>query len=456
MTGDAVADRITRVYQLQRYVTACAGRGSYPIKFNGSIFTMRGPVAQRGKKAAPRLFNADYRRWGGGYWFQNTRLIYWTLSAAGDGEMLRPWFDLFESVAPLCRHRVNKHTGAEGLFFPETMTLWGTYLNGNYGYERSAGLNAALTENRYIRLYWQCGLELSSIMLEHLAHTGDGAWFDRQARPIILDVLRFYRSYYDRRDERGKMVFEPSQSLETWWDAVNPLPEIAGLRHVVGELLSLPAARLGSSERSWLEALGEELPEVPTGPSASGEGDRLLPAERYETRKNMENCSLYGVFPYPHGALGGPLLAEGRRAWPERPMKGVCGWFQDAVHAAMLGFSEEAADLLTAAWASDLAEPEQAERLFRPQCPQLRFPGFFGPNFDWVPDQDHAGVNAIALQKMLLQTQHGERRVAPAWPKRWDVRFRLHAPATGPQPAAIVEATVRGGEVVEEKIIPKS
>ena len=33
---------LSRAYALQRYINACAGRGAYPIKFNGSIFTVDG------------------------------------------------------------------------------------------------------------------------------------------------------------------------------------------------------------------------------------------------------------------------------------------------------------------------------------------------------------------------------------------------------------------------------
>lgn len=455
ITGDAVADRITQVYQLQRYVTACAGRGAYPIKFNGSIFTMEGPPEKRHNWTEEVRCNADFRRWGGGYWFQNTRLIYWTMLAAGDAEMMRPWFDHFEAMAPLCRRRVEKHLALGGLFYPETVTLWGTYRNDNYGYDRPDDLNLALTANRYIRRYWQGGLELSTLMLEHLAHTGDEQWFDRQAYPILRDLIRFYHDYYDQRDEQGRVRFEPSQSLETWWDAKNPTPDIAGLQHVIDRLLQLSEDRVPAKDRTWLASFRDALPVIPVGPAESGEGDRILPAERYDELKNMENCSLYAVFPYPQGALGGPLHAEAKRAWPERRMKGVCGWFQDAVHAAMLGLADEAGDLLTAAWAHDLATPEQAQRLHTAQHPEIRFPGFFGPNFDWVPDQDHACVNAIALQKMLLQTQHNERRLLPAWPEHWNVHFRLHAPAAGPdQPPAIIEAVYRNGKLTEHTESP--
>src|SRR5438477_6039529 len=65
--GDEEARKVTQGYVLQRFVSACAGRGAYPIKFNGSIFTadITGPKGEK--------WGADYRTWGGCYWFQNTR-----------------------------------------------------------------------------------------------------------------------------------------------------------------------------------------------------------------------------------------------------------------------------------------------------------------------------------------------------------------------------------------------
>jgi len=46
---------VSQMYHLQRFITACAGRGAYPIKFNGSLFTVP-PADGKG--------DADYRRWG--------------------------------------------------------------------------------------------------------------------------------------------------------------------------------------------------------------------------------------------------------------------------------------------------------------------------------------------------------------------------------------------------------
>ena len=78
----------------------------------------------------------------------------------------------------------------------------------------------------------------------------------------------------------------------------------------------------------------------------------------------------------------------------------------------------------------------------------------------------------IGLQEMLMQThppapaslhgavpsspralRKGEDRIRllPAWPKEWDVDFKLHAPCR-----TVVEGSVRGGEVRELKVTPES
>ena len=57
-----------------------------------------------------------------------------------------------------------------------------------------------------------------------------------------------------------------------------------------------------------------------------------------------------------------------------------------------------------------------------------RFPAFWGPNFDWYPDQCHGGVLNATLQAMLLQSAGRRLFLFPAWPPEWDVDFKLHAP----------------------------
>ena len=98
--GDPAGDKLTRGYVLQRFMNACAGHGGSPIKFNGSIFTVE---AKPGASPETPDGDPDWRRWGGNYWFQNTRLAYWPMLAAGDFEMLEPWFRMYQGALALSK-----------------------------------------------------------------------------------------------------------------------------------------------------------------------------------------------------------------------------------------------------------------------------------------------------------------------------------------------------------------
>ncbi|MEO8719470.1 MAG: DUF5703 domain-containing protein, partial [Ginsengibacter sp.] len=169
--GTASEDSIDQVnsgYILQRYMNASAGRGSFPIKFNGSIFT----VDTKNIKGNESGFDADFRRWGGAYWWQNTRLIYWPMLMAGDFDLMHPFFNMYFKALPLRKVATRKYYHHDGAFYPETMYFWGTYLDVNYGRDRKDKPDG-LTDNEYIRRYWQGGLEMSMMMLDYYAFTGN-------------------------------------------------------------------------------------------------------------------------------------------------------------------------------------------------------------------------------------------------------------------------------------------
>ena len=112
------AFELTQNYMLQRWVQACGGRGNYAIKFNGSIFTVN-----------TDKYDPDYRRWGGWYWFQNTRFPYWPMLASGDWDLMEPFWNLYLGTRELAVFRNKKYYNHDGWFFPETMSFWGTYVN---------------------------------------------------------------------------------------------------------------------------------------------------------------------------------------------------------------------------------------------------------------------------------------------------------------------------------------
>ena len=58
----------------------------------------------------------------------------------------------------------------------------------------------------------------------------------------------------------------------------------------------------------------------------------------------------------------------------------------------------------------------------------------------------------IGLQEMLLQsTDDGKVLLFPAWPREWNVHFKLHAPQN-----TIVEAELKNGKVRIIQIIPEN
>ncbi len=394
---------VSRAYALQRYVTACAGRGGFPIKFNGSIFTVPWP----GKPG-----NADYRRWGPGYWWQNSRLPYLSLCAAGDFEMMRPFFRMYlDRVLPAARFRTKLYFGHGGAFMSECVYFWGDIFSESYGWKPWSERKDRLQVNPYHKYEWVGGLELVWMALDYYEYTLDKNFLRERVLPAARDILAFFDEHYGR-DEKGKLLMHPAQALETWWDCTNPMPEIAGIRAVTQRLLSLPAELSTPADRSFWKKVLDEAPPLPTR-KVKGE-TMLAPAARFALKRNIENPELYAVFPFRLVGIGEPHLDWGIRALHHRWDRGAFGWRQDDIFMACLGLAEEARKYVTA----------RASRWNR----ESRFPGFFGPNYDWVPDQDHGGILMKALQFMLLQDGGRKILLLPAWPREWDVDFKLHAP----------------------------
>ena len=413
----------------QRYLVACCGRGLYPVKFNGGLFT-----ADWGVKG--EAFDADYRRWGGGYWFQNTRLIYWALLANGDYELMRPLFRMYRDMLPLAEHRTQAWYGHGGAFFPETLYFWGTHLPSNYGWDRT-GRQPRDIENQYIRYYWTSGLELVALMLETHAHTGDTALLADELLPIARAVLQFCALHY-ANDAGGKLRFAPAQALETWWQAENPMPEITALHYLLPRLLALPASHLMPADVEAWHALVARLPALPIG---TVDGRKLLlAAETHEAvPNNSENPELYAVFPFKLYGLGRPDLEVAQWTFARRMFPDTGGWRQDAVQAALLGLTEPAAFYVSKNYNDRANFP-------------ATFKGFWGPNYDWVPDFDHGSVSQLALQTMLVQTVGEKILLFPAWPAdRWNVTFKLHVPGQ-----TTVEGELKDGALVHLTVTPES
>ncbi|MBI4880259.1 MAG: hypothetical protein HY812_11465 [Planctomycetes bacterium] len=423
----APPSRVTQAYVLQRFVQACAGRGAFPIKFNGSIFTVDPRYS-----GGPDL-DADWRKWGGDYWWQNTRLPYHPMLASGDFEMLAPLFRFYRDVLPLCEARARLYHGARGAYFPETMTSFGTYANGDYGWDRTG------RQPHEVLCPWWCyawnqGPELVALMLDYHAYTQDERFAREELAPMASAVLAYFDSRFPR-DARGKLVIQPAQALETHWHGVvNDAPTVAGLIDVGTRLCALPDA-LGSAEE---HALWRRMRDAaPALPRAEQDGvEFLTAAETFDpSRQNVETPELYGVFPFRLVGLGKPGIEAARVAYWRRADRCDVGWAQDGHFAALLGLAGEARRVL-------LAKTRNSH-------PGHRFPAMWGPNFDWLPDQDH-GSNLLGLTQLILMQCDGDAiRLLPAWPREWNVWFRLHAPRN-----TVVEVRWQDGRLAELRVDP--
>ena len=165
----------------------------------------------------------------------------------------------------------------------------------------------------------------------------------------------------------------------------------------------------------------------------------IAPAKTSERVNNVETPQLYPVFPWRIYGVGRDSLQVARNTyWLDEDalkFRDFKGWKQDNIWAACLGLTEEAKQLA----------------LLKLADGPYRFPAFWGPGFDWAPDHNRGGSGMIGLQEMLLQTVGKRILLFPAWPREWDVHFKLHAPGQ-----TTVEAKLESGKLAFLKVTPES
>jgi len=183
----------------------------------------------------------------------------------------------------------------------------------------------------------------------------------------------------------------------------------------------------------------ERIPEIPY---RIVDGKTMIaPAKTWERINNVETPQLYPVFPWRVFGVAsedkeGLKVASDTYFYDPDALKfrSSKGWKQDNIWAACLGLTEEAVRL-------------NKEKL---SDGPHRFPAFWGPGFDWTPDHNWGGSGMIGLQEMLMQTNGDRILLFPAWPKEWNVHFKLHAPGQ-----TVVEAELKEGKVVKLQITPE-
>ena len=423
--GDNDAANATRGYVLQRFVTACAGRGAFPIKFNGSIFIVDTPSRPEPNGRRSNPMSPDQRVWGGQYWFQNTRAMYWPRLAAGDFDMMLPLFRMYAGQLAPNAEQVKGYYHHDGAYFAETAPYWG-------------GLRYWGPEVRedWTGHYFTPILELSMMMLDYYEYTGDKTFAKETLVPIASAGLTFFDQHFSR-DAQGKLLLDPDNAIEMYWKVHDPAPDIGGLQSILSRMIALPEDLVSETERTNWERMVKELPELPTG-MAHGK-KVLLPYTGPQTARfrNGENPELYAIYPFRLYGLGMPDLNLAVDTFKARKMTQMGCWVQDPIQSAMLGLA-------------DVAKKYTLFALTRKE-PTLKFPAFWARANDYAPDEDNGGNGENGLQQMLVQSVGRKILVAPAWPAGWNADFKLHAAFQ-----TTVEGTIRNGKLSNLVVTPSS
>src|ERR1017187_9620038 len=442
VAGTEDATKVSQGFIMQRYMMAASSRGAFPTKFNGGLFTVGHEMTGNGESTA-KDHNPDCRAWGSSYWNQNNRLLYWPLVETGDFDLLKPWFDMYVNALPLAKDRTQAYFHHDGAAFIETGYFWGLPNLNDFGWYNP---NTEL-RSEWMRYHIQGTLEVISQMLDEYDVTQDEEFARKDILPFADAIVTYYNLHWPRGED-GKIKFAPVQSLETYQTiAVNPTPDIAGLKQVLPRLLKLPAELTSPQQRSaWSKELAD-LPAIPVGKTANGklppfgEGDpagtpTILPAETYGKTSNAENPELYTVFPYRLYGVGKPDLGLALNTFAARRFPWDVCWGQDGPQSALLGLTAVAKKAVIDEF-TDYGDQ--------------RFFWFWKAGGDWIPNLDDGGTGMITLESMLMQYDDRRIQLLPAWPNDWTADFKLHAPYR-----TTVEAHVENGKIARLKVTPKS
>lgn len=426
-----------RNYQLFRYILGCNAFGSYPTKFNGGLFTYDPVLTDTAYKFTP-----DFRNWGGGLMTaQNQRLVYWPMLKSGDFDLMKPEFEFYLQSLHNAEVRTKVYWGHNGASFTEQLENFGLPNRAEYGLKRPANFDKGVEYNAWLEYEWDTVLEFCMMMLDNQRYTGKNI---DQYIPFVESCLTFFNEHYQylahRRgaktfDGDGHLVLYPGSAGETFKMAYNSTSTISALRSVLTRLLQLPSG-LDEQKRSYFETMLKRIP--PISFREFNGHKTIAPAQVWERVNNVESMQLYPVFPWGIYGVGKPDLDVAINTWKYDTLatkfRSGVGWKQDNIFAARMGLTKEAAELT----------------LFKLKDSGRRFPAFWGPGFDWTPDHNWGGSGMIGLQEMLMQVDDKKIYLFPAWPKNWDVHFKLHAPYN-----TTVEATVKNGKLESITVLPK-
>lgn len=363
----------------------------------------------------------DLRHWGGGYWHQNTRELFWPTYGAGHTELSDPFFDLYGRAAKVARES-GQGMGVDGYFIPEWIPI-----------APGVTIRPIKPPGGYTAFIFTVSTEIALQAMWRYEFTGDEKWLRDYAYPLLKGSLDFYLGYAKKGPD-GKYHLDPADAQESYWLVRDPAQDLAALRWGLPLALKLSEKlKLDEALRPrWQDLLDNLAPfPVDTEKNMIREAD-LKPTDQ---RQNSENVANYSIYPFGVFGIGKPGYDLALSTFQQRPVGGMGnGWEPAAVAAARLGLGDEAAKLLLAHLQSNMRG--SAAMWYSPTT--VVYPNGQSD----VPYYDTSGTDAQTVQEMLLQSHDGLVRLAPAWPVKWQAQYCLHA-----RGGFVVTADVDQGQV---------
>jgi hypothetical protein len=443
--------RLARNYYLFRYMLASGRNGREPIMFNGGVLTFD-PIFAKSRHKGPG-YTPDHRQWGSALTAQNQRCMYWPMLKTGDFDLMIPGFNFYRDGLNNASRRVRHYWNHDGCAFTEQTTIQALPGAMVYGYQgekykgktwryRPDHVEPGVAVNGAVNYIYESQLEWSWMILQYHQFTEADI---SQYMPLIEQSVIFYDEHYQMRERQrtgksltadGRLHIKPSNTLEGHPGGANPTSVIAGLRQILAQLIELPEKYTNPKKKvRWREMLAR-LPDMPT---AVVDGHTVLRPTADHASHSWHMPSMYPLYPYQIFQLGRTGVELMRDTFlhgiNERLRNDHRAWIQGVVHYAHLGMTQEALKLIV-------------QKL---DDGPYRFPAFWPPLIDWAPDHNWGGMGMIGLQEMLMQTYDDRIVLLPAWPKDWNVEFRLHAPKRTTVEVKVVNAQVEKLDVSPEQ-----
>ena len=418
--GDA-AHRAGLSHTLFKFIQAANHDAEIPLRPSGGTLPL---LKAGGQNPDERLQPLDFTG-------QSLRWTAWPHVLWGDVELANPLFRFYRERHNLAQARA-KRLKIMGALYPEQLTLAGLTV----GSVNAEGFPQDATVTRH----FTSSLEIGWMAVQSKLYSNRDL---RPDLPWILNTVRSIESLYTpkvRSDTKKAtpvatvsdtpLVISPANALDVASGCTNPADLVAALQALVPALAQHPD--VAGNDKAMLGALTKRLPELPLG--KQGEVEYLALADKFNrVTRSSDLPEMHAVWPFAQAGVANPLRFEIARAtWTSPSVKQRRALGQPSVTLlASLGYAEEAGQALLASWGEGQA--------------QENFPYLIGSSARGTPDFVRAGDAMAGLHTMLVAAEpsaEGRIFLLPAWPKNWDVTFRLRVPGN-----TQIDAVVEGGVI---------